>query len=114
MMPEVLAQFACGDMTILYPWDATTGRVGLWLVPTSLVPNVVSRRAVLGEMAVQRLPGGSPKAWAIESLIQIHVLSAAPPPGFAQGRTLRNSPTVQLLRYVRRGPRMSSVCNLYQ
>ena len=100
IMEQMLAQFQSNDMTAQFWQDDVSGQVGLWLAPTALVAHLVPRRPLLDTIETRRLPGPPLAAWAIDPLLQLHLLGDDPPAGFAQGRTLHNSASAQQLRYL--------------
>lgn len=104
-LPAIDREFRCGATTVLYVRDERTQRLGLWLVPTKLRRRVAARRAVLSGIEFEHLPSApgsdGPPAWSVDSLVQLKTREDDQPAGFAQGRTLRNSPTVDRLTLVR-------------
>jgi len=102
-LPKIHREICCGATTILYVRDDSGEKLGLWLVPTKLRKNIVARREVLSGVEVEGLAFGfsdvALPAWGVESLMQVKALSDDQPAGFAQGRTLRNSPTVDKLKF---------------
>jgi len=96
---SLLSSTQCGDMTVLYLLQESSGQVGLWLVPTALQNRVVSRRPALTEPEVRRLPWSAPPAWAVDPLVPLRCVGDDPPAGFAQGRTMRSAPQEYQLRY---------------
>jgi alpha-galactosidase len=104
-LPKIHREFRCGATTVLYVRDASGEKLGLWLVPAKLRMKIVPRRDVLSGVEVEGLAFGfsdiALPAWGVESLMQVKALSDDQPAGFAQGRTLRNSPTVDRLKFTR-------------
>lgn len=104
-LPLIHRELRCGATTVLYVRDVTGEKLGLWLVPTKLRRKIVARREVLSGVEVEGLAFGftdvALPAWGVESLMQVKVLSDDQPAGFSQGRTLRNSPTVDKLKFTR-------------
>jgi alpha-galactosidase len=102
-LPLIHREFRCGATTVIYVRDKSGDKLGLWLVPTKMRRQIVARRNCLSGVEVEGLPppidGSGFPAWGIESLMQVKVLSDAQPAGFSQGRTLRNSPTVDKLKF---------------
>ena len=93
-MPQTyLSIFQLGDVTVRYPIDRETNRVGLELVPTALLNQTIPRRETLrGQFYIDALPGNfATPAYVVESLVQFKVVGDSYPAGFAQGHTLRNS-----------------------
>ncbi len=97
--PHVLSRVHCGDMTVVYPWDPASGRVGLWLVPTARAGDIVPHRPVLDDRAIRALPGPPPAARTIDPLVQLSLTGAERPAGFAQGRTMCDGPSMEGLVY---------------
>ena len=102
--PKIHREFRCGAMTALYVTDHSGSKLGLWLVPTELRRQVAVRRNCLSGVEVEGQPtvvhGTGFPAWGVESLMQVKVVSDDQPMAFSQGRTMRNSPTVDKLRFV--------------
>ena len=90
-----------GDIVVRYPFDPANGRIGLELVPASLVGRTVEPRASLrGEVFIDVLPGEDPwPARPVESLIQLKLVGDPYPGAFAQGHTMRNSETIDRFRF---------------
>lgn len=105
VMPIIHREFSCGAMTALYVRNDSGSKLGLWLVPTKLRRQVAVLRNCLSGVEVEGQPavvkGAGIPAWCVESLMQVKVLSDDQPAAFSQGRTLRNSPTVEKLRFVK-------------
>lgn len=104
--PVIHREVRCGAITALYVRASSTGKLGLWLVPTKLRGKVTARRALLTGVEVEGLGpllAGAPglPAWSVDSLLQVKARGDGEPAGFSQGRTLRNSPTVDQLRFER-------------
>ncbi len=97
LLPKIYREVRCGATTALYVQDRASGRVGLWLVPTARRRGVVARREFLSGVEIDGIKGTAahgPAAWAIESLLQLKSQGDDAVPAFGQGRTMRNSPTV--------------------
>ncbi|MDB6094251.1 MAG: hypothetical protein JWM32_1813 [Verrucomicrobia bacterium] len=102
LLPKIHREVRCGATTVLYVKDPSTGRLGLWLVPTSKRRQLAPRREFLTGIEIDSIKGTSangPRAWAIESLIQLKVQGDDAVPAFAQGRTMRNGPTVDQMNF---------------
>ncbi|MFI5357735.1 MAG: glycoside hydrolase family 36 protein [Opitutales bacterium] len=102
LLPKIHREVRCGATTALYVQDPASGRLGLWLVPTSRRRQLTPRRKLLSGVEIDGIMGVMPKglpAWAVESLLQLKVLSDDAVPGFSQGRTMRNSPTVERMKF---------------
>lgn len=95
---KIHREVRCGDLTALYVRETASGRLGLWLVPTSKRRQVAARREFLSGVEID---GANAKlrAWSVESLMQVKSLSDDYPAGFSQGRSLRNSVTVDRLKF---------------
>ena len=93
--------FEFADITVRYPLDPATGRVGLQILPTALKDKQVARRATLrGEAFIDVLPGED--AWpacVIDPLAQVKILGDPYTSGFATGHTMRNSPSAEGFRF---------------
>lgn len=103
LLPPIHRELRLGPITALYVKDPVTGRLGLWLVPTSERRRVQPRREFLSGVEIDGIMGASPtplRAWSIESLLQLKIQGDDATSGFAQGRTMRNSPTVDRLAFV--------------
>lgn len=101
-LPRVYREVRCGDVTALYVRDPVTAKIGLWLVPTARRGRIAPRRAFLTGVAVDDLvavTGGPLRAWQVDSLVQVKALADDYPAGFSQGHTLRNSVTVDRLKF---------------
>jgi len=101
LLPKIHREVRCGATTALYVRDRATGRLGLWLVPTSR-RRLTPRREFLSGVEIDGIssliPQGIP-AWGIESLLQLKVRDDDAVAGFSQGHTLRNSPTVDRMKF---------------
>jgi alpha-galactosidase len=99
--------FEFADITVRYPLDFATGRVGLQILPTALLDRQVARRATLrGEAFIDVLPGED--AWpacVIDPLAQVKILGDPYTSGFATGHTMRNSPSAEGFRFDRQDVR---------
>jgi alpha-galactosidase len=93
MSRQYLSTHTFGDTVIRYPIDRTTGRVGMELLPLSLVDQAVEpRESLRGEAFIDVLPGeDSWPARPVESLLQFKLVGDPYPGAFAQGHTMRNS-----------------------
>jgi alpha-galactosidase len=93
--------FEFADITVRYPLDPKTGRVGLQILPTALKDQQTARRATLrGEAFIDVLPGED--AWpacVIDPLAQVKILGDPYTSGFATGHTMRNSPSAEGFRF---------------
>jgi len=101
LLPKIHREVRCGATTALYVQDRATGRLGLWLVPASR-RRLTPRREFLSGVEIDGISGILPKgipAWGIESLLQLKARDDDAVAGFAAGRTLRNSPTVDRMKF---------------
>ncbi|MBW8780462.1 MAG: alpha-galactosidase [Verrucomicrobia bacterium] len=98
---EVLSSWTVADTTIRYLRDAKNGRVGLQLVPTSRMGDLAKRRTTLrGLPYIDAIPdAGNPPAFVLDPLVQVKRVGDSYPGAFAQGHTLRNSPSVDAFAY---------------
>ena len=101
-MSKPLAQFAVGDTLVQFDCGAERGPVQLSLRPKGLA--VVQHREFLpDDVEIRSLPEQwrHPRAWSLDSLVQLKCLADTQTPGFGQGRTMRASPSTTSLRFVR-------------
>ncbi|HEY8960874.1 MAG TPA: alpha-galactosidase [Luteolibacter sp.] len=93
MSRQYLSSHTFGDTVVRYPIDHATGRVGLELLPLSLVGQAVEpRESLRGEAFIDVLPGEDFwPARPVESLLQFKLVGDPYPGAFAQGHTMRNS-----------------------
>jgi len=101
LLPRIHREVRCGATTALYVQDRTTGRLGLWLVPTNR-RRLTPRREILSGVEIDGIlnPGGKGlPAWGIESLLQLKARDEDAVPGFGQGRSMRNSPTSDRMKF---------------
>src|SRR6185312_8973344 len=102
LLPKIHREVRLGAMTALYVQDPTTGRLGLWLVPTSRRKRIVPHRRLLSGVEIDGILDPESKglpAWGIESLLQLKVRDDDAVSGFSQGRTMRNSPTTDRMKF---------------
>ena len=84
LLPRIHREVRCGATTALYVQDRTTGRLGLWLVPTNR-RRLTPRREILSGVEIDGIlnPGGKGlPAWGIESLLQLKARDEDAVPGF--------------------------------
>jgi alpha-galactosidase len=101
-LPKVYREVRCGATTALYVQDPATGRLGLWLVPTRRRQRLVPHRKNLSGVEIDGIldPAGTGlPAWGIESLLQLKARDEDAVAGFGQGRTMRNSPTADRMKF---------------
>ncbi|MEO6876611.1 MAG: alpha-galactosidase, partial [Opitutaceae bacterium] len=102
LLPKIHREVRCGGTTLLYVQDPATGYLGLWLVPTSLRQRIVPHRRILSGVEIDGVPDPAGKglsAWGIESLLQLKARDEDAVYCFGQGRTMRNSPTVDRIKF---------------
>jgi alpha-galactosidase len=93
-MIAILSQFKVGQNIVEYLTDEETKRVGLLIYPLRKDLHKIPKRSHLFTPEKNKL-----RTWKVDSLVQIKRTGDACPDGFAQGRTMRNSGTVDLLQY---------------
>lgn len=98
ILPKIHREVPCGATTALYVSDEAGGKLGLWLVPSSKRSALAPRREFLRGIEIDGIHATLP-AWRIESLLQVKALDDDGPAAFSQGRTLRNSVTVDRLKF---------------
>lgn len=101
---EAPSEITFGDTTIRFPFEAATDSVGMELVPTTMVGDVVPHRISLrGMPEIDAIPdAGDPPASPVDSLVHLKIVGDPYPGAFAQGRTMRNAPTVRRFKFVSR------------
>ena len=89
------------DITARFPLDREPGRIGLELFPTALANRLVPRRKTLrGLSFIDAMPGDDPfPASAVDPLAQVKIVGDPYSGRFAQGHTMRNSPSVDRFRF---------------
>src|ERR1700733_3892168 len=90
-----------GDMTLRFPWDSVSGRIGLEVFPTGSADKLVARRETLrGLPYIDSIPGsGDAPAWVIDSLAQVKIVGDPYPGAFAKGHRFRGSPSSDGFRF---------------
>jgi alpha-galactosidase len=90
-----------GDMTLRFPWETASGRIGLEIYPTVVAEKLVTRRKTLrGLPYIDAMPGAEETpAYVIDSLAQVKIVGDSYPGAFAQGHTMRSSPSVDGFRF---------------
>ena len=94
--------FKLGATVARYVRDDTTGTVGLTLFPWSKRALLSPRREYISGVEVDAYATANHKRFAaanVESLVQLKAIGEDYAPAFAQGRTLRNSQSVERLRF---------------
>ena len=102
-MPTItLSEFILGDITLRYV-AAPEARsvVGLVLIPTAKLGEVLPKRENLDAACITALPAKwqPVRAWEVEPLVQLHVHGDVRGGGFSNGRTMRGSATTQRLQW---------------
>jgi len=90
-----------GDMILRFSHDPKSGRVGLQILPGALDSQTVScRKSLRGLPFIDAIPdSGEAPARVLDSLIQIKLVGDSYPGAFAQGHTLRGSPSIDRFRF---------------
>jgi alpha-galactosidase len=85
-----------GDILLRYLQDPVSGRVGWLLAPAAMEYAVVEPRGGLAGLPfIDAIPdAGNPPARPLDPLAQVKILGDPYPGAFAQGHTMRNSPSV--------------------
>jgi alpha-galactosidase len=98
---SVPSTFSIGDMTLTFPHDKATGRIGLEIIPAAMSGQRMEKRQSLrGLPYIDAIPdAGNPPASVIDSLIQVKLVGDPYPGAFAQGHTLRQSPSIDRFHY---------------
>ena len=101
MTTPVPSPLEIGDLTVNFPFDPATGRVGLQIYPTSLAAALVPKRRTLrGLPYIDAMPGAEDTpATAVDSLVQVKLTGDPYPGAFAQGHTMRESPSLDRFRF---------------
>ena len=102
MTAHQLGSFSLGSMIARYGRDQSSGCVGLLLLPAPLRSKVCVRHAQLHGVEIDGFAAASGlsfPAWTLDSLVQVKVSGDSSPAGFAQGRTLRHSGTIERLTF---------------
>lgn len=109
-MTKKCKDFQLGGTVARYMWDESSGNVGLVLFPASRLSALVSRREHVEGLDVDSFAdslGIAFPGWKVDSLAQVKVVGDDYAPAFSQGRTLRNSVTVDRLQFVHQNVRRS-------
>lgn len=101
-MAASLSQFTVGDTLVQFDGDPSGGPVQLSLRPKALRP-VPHREFLPDDVEISGLPKPwrPVRAWNLDSLVQLKLREDASTPAFAQGRTMRASPSAASLKFVR-------------
>jgi alpha-galactosidase len=106
---RTLADHTFADTTARYVTD-DGGRVGLTLFPTALAGTLATRRTSLrGEPFIDALPDAPPPAIAVDPLVHLKIVGDPYPGAFAQGRTMRDAPSIDRFKLVRQDREPSAV-----
>lgn len=81
-MKEFISSYELGDMMVSYIKETEKGSCGMLLYPSEMKGRVT-------------LKGN----WRTDSLVQVKIVGDAYPTGFSQGHTMRNSQTVDDLKF---------------
>jgi len=102
-MSTPLSHFTVGDTLVQFDAATDRGPVQLSLRPKALA--VPEHREFLpaDDVEIRSIPAHwrPVRAWALDSLVQLKCMEDDQTPGFAQGRTMRASPSTAALRFVR-------------
>ncbi|MDA3963590.1 MAG: alpha-galactosidase [Planctomycetota bacterium] len=102
--PSVHADINCGAITARYLINEDSGAIGLQLIPTAKLDQVVERRTdLLMEPEIRALPEHwhGIKPWAVDPLVQVCCKGDGLSGGFAQGLTMRGAGTTGALKFVK-------------
>ncbi len=102
LLPKIYREVRCGATTALYVQDPGSGRLGLWLVPSSHRSRLAPRREFLSGVEIDSSLSPTyqgPPAWTVESLLQLKAGEDDAVAAFGQGRTMRNSPTAEKMKF---------------
>ena len=102
--------FVFGDTTARYLFDAAGGSVGLQLIPANMVALTVPRRERLnGLPEIDAIPDiGVVPADDVGSLVHLKLVGDPYTEGFAQGRTMLESPSNRRFRMLRQSVRQQT------
>lgn len=84
---NILSEHEFGDITARYVTD-DSGRVGLWLYPTSLASKLAARRATVADESWVRNKAKAKPAIVVEPLVHVKLVGDDQPGQFGPGRTL--------------------------
>jgi alpha-galactosidase len=100
-MSQPPSPLSIGDMTLRFPFDPATGRIGLEIYPTALEgQRREKRRSLRGLPFIDSVPGeDKPVATVIDALVQIKIAGDDYSGLFAQGHTMRDAPSIKRFRY---------------
>jgi len=108
---KILSDFNAGDIVVRYLHEQKTGRVGLQLIPASMLDQVAPRRTTLrGLPFIDALPGNDPwPAAMLDSLVQLKLVGDQYTGAFAQGHTMREAGSVSGFRLLNQTVEKSAV-----
>jgi alpha-galactosidase len=94
-------RFQLSDFTVRFPLDRASGCIGLELFPTACVAQLAQRRMGLAGLPyIDSIPdAGNPPAFVVDPLAQVKLVGDPYPGAFAQGHTMRNSPSVDRFKF---------------
>jgi alpha-galactosidase len=98
----ILASWKFGDIRVEYVMDGALGSPGLNLIPDSQKGDRVTPRSSLrGAIEIERNPNRDkfPRPRNVEPLVQLKWQDDAYPRGFSNGHTLRNSTSIEALKF---------------
>jgi alpha-galactosidase len=101
MKTETIATFEIADTALRYVRETESGRVGIELYPTQLADARATRRGGIGHQPyIAAMPdAGDLPAWRVDPLVHVKLVGDAYPAAFAQGRTMRVSPSIDRFQY---------------
>ena len=88
---QTISTFHLGDLTVRYRQDEQTGRIGLDCYPSASENRLVERPA-------SSKKEGEP-VFALDSLVHLKIIGDGYSGHFAQGRTMRNAPSIGRFRF---------------
>lgn len=103
MQRTILSTFHIADTTVRFERDDAAGRVGMLLYPTGMAGQLSLRRQGLrGLPEIDAMPdAGDPPAIVLDPLAHVKIVGDPYPGAFAQGRTMRASPSSDRFRHER-------------
>ncbi len=116
---ETLSTFELADTTVCYRRDTDSGRVGLTLYPMAMAGQLAVQRESLRDLFYLHAgPNDAAPATSLDPLAHVKIVGDPYPGAFAQGRTMRGSPSNDAFRFhkqvtVREGDRPTVVTTLH-
>lgn len=101
---RIHSEHRLGNILARYLHEPATERIGLQLLPANRRGDVTERREAITGLEVDAYAAAAGlqfNAWSVDSLVQVKVSGDPEPAGFAQGRSLRNSGTVERLIFTK-------------